>query len=197
MSSGRTDKHILLVLDLDETLIHAREEPLDRPADHVVYDYHIYRRPHLEAFLDGCFEYFAVGIWSSASDDYVQAVAELIVPKRNRLEFIWGRSRASLSRVQFDDGASFFDPWNHRHYLKPLVKLKRFGWPLERILIVDDTPEKCVRNYGNAIYPREFEGEPDDNELLLLRRYLETLKATENVRKVEKRHWRASVSGRT
>jgi RNA polymerase II subunit A small phosphatase-like protein len=35
------------------------------------------------------------------------------------------------------------------HYLKPLASVKRLGWDLERVLI--DTPEKCVRNYGNAI----------------------------------------------
>jgi carboxy-terminal domain RNA polymerase II polypeptide A small phosphatase len=190
MSSGRTDRHILLVLDLDETLIHAREEPLDRQPDHVIYDYHIYRRPHLDAFLEQCFSDFAVGIWSSASDDYVHAVVDSIVPQMHRLQFVWGRSKASYSRVLRDDGSGFFDPSNHRHYLKPLVKLKRFGWPLERMLIVDDTPEKCVRNYGNAIYPQEYDGSVQDDELLHLARYLNTLKGAANVRKIEKRRWR-------
>lgn len=193
MMSEKKNRNILLVLDLDETLIHAREEPLERPADYVVYDYHIYRRPLLAEFIDSSFQDFAVGIWSSASDEYVQAVVDLIVPEKHQLEFIWGRSRASLGRVKFDDGASFFDPWSHRHYLKPLTKLKRFGWPLERIIVVDDTPEKCARNYGNAIYPREYVGAIDDRELLLLGRYLATLKNAENVRCLEKRGWRASV----
>ncbi len=181
----------LLVLDLDETLIHASEVPLHRPADHVVYGYHVYRRPHLEAFLSSCFDHYAVGIWSSASDEYVEAVTKLIVPDSDRLEFIWGRSRASFSRVRRDDGNSFFDPWNHRHYLKPLAKLKRFGWTLDQMLIVDDTPEKCIRNYGNAIYPREYDGRDDDDELRLLARYLETLKDAPDLRRIEKRRWRA------
>lgn len=189
-----SDRHILLVLDLDETLIHARGEPLRRPADHVIYDYHIYRRPHLDAFMEACFDSYAVGIWSSASDAYVQAVVEQVIRQTDRLQFIWGRSKASFSRVSRDDGLSFFDPWNHRHYLKPLAKLKRFGWPLERMLIVDDTPEKCARNYGNAIYPSEYEGQLHDDELLLLARYLESIKNVANVRKIEKRGWKTSVA---
>ena len=184
----------LLVLDLDETLIHASETLLHRPADHMVYGYHVYRRPYLDAFLVSCFEHYSVGIWSSASDEYVEAVAKLIVPDPGRLEFIWGRSKASFSRVRREnDDYTFFDPWNHRHYLKPLAKLKRFGWTLDQMLIVDDTPEKCVRNYGNAIYPREYDGQDADDELLLLARYLETLKDAPNLRKLEKRRWRAEI----
>lgn len=183
----------LLVLDLDETLIHASELPLHRAADHIVYGYHVYRRPHLDAFLASCFEHYAVGIWSSASDEYVEAVAKLIVSEPDKLEFVWGRSKASFSRVRRDDGNSFFDPWNHRHYLKPLAKLKRFGWSLDQMLIVDDTPEKCARNYGNAIYPREYDGRDDDDELRLLARYLETLKDAPSLRRLEKRHWRAQI----
>ncbi|WP_077148051.1 HAD family hydrolase [Sphingopyxis sp. KK2] len=184
----------LLVLDLDETLIHASETSLHRAADHMVYGYHVYRRPHLDVFLASCFEHYSVGIWSSASDEYVEAVAKLIVPDPGRLEFIWGRSKASFSRVRReDDDYTFFDPWNHRHYLKPLAKLKRFGWTLDQMLIVDDTPEKCVRNYGNAIYPREYDGRDADDELLLLARYLERLKDAPNLRQLEKRRWRAEI----
>lgn len=184
----------LLVLDLDETLIHASETALHRAADHMVYGYHVYRRPHLDAFLATCFDHYAVGIWSSASDEYVEAVAGLIVPDPGRLEFIWGRSKASFSRVRRDDDDyTFFDPWNHRHYLKPLAKLKRFGWTLDQMLIVDDTPEKCVRNYGNAIYPSEYDGRDEDDELRLLARYLERLKDAPNLRRLEKRNWRDDI----
>lgn len=195
MTSGASQerRRHLLVLDLDETLIHASELPLHRAADYIVYGYHVYRRPHLDAFLASCFEHYAVGIWSSASDEYVEAVAKLIVSEPDKLEFVWGHSKASFSRVRRDDGNSFFDPWNHRHYLKPLAKLKRFGWSLDQMLIVDDTPEKCARNYGNAIYPREYDGRDDDDELRLLARYLETLKDAPSLRRLEKRYWRAQI----
>jgi carboxy-terminal domain RNA polymerase II polypeptide A small phosphatase len=186
---GSDRDKILLVLDLDETLVYAREQPLDRPADFVVYGYHVYRRPHLDTFLQSCMEHFEVGVWSSASDAYVEDVVREIFPDQSALHFVWGRSRASFRRI-ITDGGYFSDPWNHQHYTKPLAKLKRFGWRLERILIVDDTPEKCRQNYGNAIYPREYDGSVEDNELILLARYLETLSSEPNVRTIEKRTWR-------
>ena len=88
------------------------------------------------------------------------------------------------------DNDGFSDPWDHLNYRKPLVKLKRHGWPLERVLILDDTPSKSAQNYGNAIYPKPFEGDPNDDELALLAKYLPELASCENVRKVEKRNWR-------
>ena len=185
---------ILLILDLDETLIHARTAPLDRPADFELFGYHIYLRPHLAEFLDRCARHYELAVWSSASDDYVAAVVERIVPENPALHFAWGRSRATLRRLIGPDEADFFVGPDHLHYLKPLTKVARRGWPLERILIVDDTPAKCRRNYGNAIYVQPFEGDPDDVELKLLAAYLEELKDCGNVRRIEKRGWRARAT---
>lgn len=190
----RPTDRTLLILDLDETLIYAADAPLDRAADFMAYQYHVYRRPYLAEFLAGCARDYDLAVWSSASDDYVEAVVDAIFEDRSVLQFVWGRSRASLRHAMPDD-AGYFDPWDHRHYVKPLTKVRRMGWALERVLIVDDTPEKCFRNYGNAIYPRPFEGATDDGELVLLGRYLETLKNVENVRRIEKRGWRSSVMG--
>jgi RNA polymerase II subunit A small phosphatase-like protein len=53
---------ILLILDLDETLIYATEVPLDRPADFVVYDYHVYCRPGLAEFLQACARHFELAV---------------------------------------------------------------------------------------------------------------------------------------
>ncbi|WP_294049786.1 NIF family HAD-type phosphatase [Sphingomonas sp.] len=185
----------LLILDLDETLIHARETPLDRPADFEIFGYHVYRRPHLDAFLAACADWYDLAIWSSASDRYVVEMVRRIFPDPSHLHFIWGRSRATLGRLPMADDLHFHYPDDHRHYLKPLTKVRKRGWPLERILIVDDTPEKCARNYGNAIYPRPFEGDPEDGELLLLQAYLHAMKDCANVRRVEKRRWRDAARG--
>lgn len=191
----RQTERILLILDLDETLVHASEAPLARPPDFQLYGYHVYRRPHLDEFLDVCARHFDLAVWSSASDDYVRAIVERIVPDVAALHFVWGRSRATLRRFISPHEAFFYPSWDHRHYLKPLAKLARRGWPLERVLIVDDTPEKCVRNYGNAIYVRPFEGDEADCELPLLARYLEAMKDCRNVRVVEKRTWRNRTVG--
>ncbi|MEM6413302.1 MAG: HAD family hydrolase [Pseudomonadota bacterium] len=184
---------ILLVLDVDETLIHAREKPLERRADFRVSDYHVYCRPHLPEFLARCSNAFEVAVWSTGSDDYVNAIIHKIFPDPNILQFIWGRSRATLKSTIADEAGYMRRAFGHMDYIKPLEKVVRKGWSIEKILIVDDSPEKCVRNYGNAIYPRAFEGELTDDELPKLAAYLESLKDCENVRKLEKRNWRDKV----
>ncbi|WP_176591842.1 NIF family HAD-type phosphatase [Sphingobium sp. EM0848] len=180
----------LLILDLDETLIHAREEELNRTADFQIFGYHVYRRPYLADFLRRVRADFDLAVWSSASDDYVAAVVGHIFSADCPLRFVWGRSRATLMRLVRDEYGYTYDPWDHRRYLKPLKKVKRMGWRLERMLIVDDTPEKCVRNYGNAIYPLPFEGDEADAELLSLAAYLSSLKDEPDMRRIEKRRWR-------
>lgn len=183
---------ILLILDLDETLIHARTEPLERPADFKVFDYHVYKRPYLEAFLKNVTTHFQLAVWSSASDDYVEEVVNSIFVNKEDLVFVWGRSRCTYTRnYQIDDyGYYQVDNGSHYHYTKRLQKLKRKDFDLKRMLIVDDTPHKCRHNYGNAIYPKAYEGAIVDEELLHLASYLLSLEKLDNVRRVEKRNWR-------
>ncbi len=181
---------LLLILDLDETLVHATKQALDRPADFRLFDYHVYRRPFLLEFLQMVAPHFQLAVWSSASDDYVEAVVDQIFPPEIPLAFVWGRSRCTYRhRGHWDDPRSWNSAWSHYHYVKPLRKLKRKGYRLERILIVDDTPHKAKDNYGNVIYPREYLGAEEDRELLDLAQYLLQLKAEKNVRTIEKRGW--------
>ena len=74
--------------------------------------------------------------------------------------------------------------------MKPLKKVKRKGFDLDRILIIDDSPHKSKLNYGNAIYPKPYKGESADTELVKLIDYLESIKDEPNFRTIEKRYWR-------
>lgn len=67
--------------------------------------------------------------------------------------------------------------------------MKKKGFGLEKILIVDDTPLKARTNYGNAIYIKEFKGDVFDKELAYLNEFLFSIKDVENVRTIEKRGW--------
>jgi RNA polymerase II subunit A small phosphatase-like protein len=140
-------------------------------------------------------DHFQVAVWSSASDDYVQKVVEMIFPQEYPLLFVWGRSRC-IYKPDYNaaEDHGYFDFYKHYDYIKPIDKVKRrFGISKDRILIIDDTPKKCVRNFGNAIYPAEFKGHAEDNELQLLHQYLLTLKDLESVRSIEKRQWKQQV----
>ncbi len=180
----KSDK--LLILDLDETLIHATEKELEFSSDYQFDKYFVYKRPHLDKFLVDISKHFTIGIWSSADDIYVTEIVKNIKPDKVELEIIWGRSRCSLKRDDTFD-SYFFE--------KRLDKLKKKGFKLEQIIIVDDTPEKSRNNYGNAIYIREFLGDTTDDELKHLYEYLLTLKNVDNIRTIEKRSWRSKKGG--
>ena len=76
------------------------------------------------------------------------------------------------------------------YWVKDLKKVKRAGHDLERVLIVDDTPKKIERNYGNLVLVREFTGDPGDDELAPLADYLVSIAGLSNLRDMDKRNWR-------
>ena len=176
---SRYDK--LLVLDLDETLVHARTAALERTPDFMVPPYAIYRRPHLDAFLEQVFASFAhVAVWTASTLPYALPVLDSILD-RDRLAFVWGRERCTYR----------FDRETGEHVLlKPITKLRRAGFRREHILYVDDSPEKLVRSYSNLVPIRPFVGDPDDGELPMVLAYLHQLGPLDNVRPIEKRWWR-------
>jgi RNA polymerase II subunit A small phosphatase-like protein len=194
---SKNEHKTLLILDLDETLIHGTETPLESKEALKVFHFYIYLRPFLSIFLEEIKDDFLIAVWSSASDDYVKAVVANIFPEDYPLEFVWGRKRCSYRSKRFSENyGRYLDDYETPYfYLKSLQKVKRQGFGLERILIVDDSPEKTQNNYGNAICPTEFTGNLEDDELLYLLKYLRTLKDKKNVRTIEKRGWRSCVDG--
>jgi len=170
----------LLILDLDETLIHATEHELDFAPDFKIEPYFVYKRPYLETFLAFCQQNFKVGIWTTAGSEFAKVVFENAFPKNYSVEFIWSNKRCTRA----------FDPNLMEHYyIKNLAKLKRRGYRLEQTIMVDDTPRKLERNYGNLVRIKAWFGEADDSELLRLRNYLINLREAEDIRTVEKRGW--------
>ena len=166
----------LLILDLDETLIHATEEPLTRQADFKTELYSVYKRPFVDRFLEFCFQNFKVGVWTTAGKEFAEEVVQNIFTSGYTLEFLWSYQRCT--RV-FDSETL------EVYYIKNLKKLKRKGYHLEEIIMVDDTPRKLERNYGNLVRVIEWLGDQNDQELLLLIQYLDYLKDLENIRKIE------------
>ena len=184
----------LLVLDLDETLIHTRvpgeEVYPDRPADFWLDDgyYFVYRRPGVENFLSWCFDNFReVALWTAGTRNYAMEVLPHLCDV-NDFSFVWVRERCTYLRDM--------NSWGYE-YLKDLKKLRRKGYDIRKILAVDDTPAKFQRSYGNYIRVWPFEGNcpEDDNELEILQEYLAELGPVPNVRTVEKRFWHRGRTG--
>lgn len=174
----------LLILDLDETLFFASESPLSISHDCRVGPYYVYRRPYLAEFLDTCQQWYQLAVWSSSSSDYVEHAVSYVLPQDLSLAFAWSRERC-IQR--------YHPETKQRYFIKDLKKVKRQGYDLGRVLIVDDTPQKVRRNYGNAVYPREFVGARTDQELRYLSEYLLSIVACQDYRSLEKRNWRSKV----
>ena len=169
----------LLILDLDETLVYAGEQPLERACDFRVGPYYVYKRPFIDQFWSSASEWFEMAVWTSSGPTYASlTVRELLGAAP--LAFLWCRERCTRR----------YDPERQEeHWIKDLKKVKRLGYSLDRVLMVDDSPEKLQRNYGNHIRVTPYLGEPSDNELQRLISFLERLHKEENVRSIEKRGW--------
>jgi len=123
----------LLILDLDETLIFASEIAMRAECDFNVGELFVYKRPHLFAFLSQVATSFDLAIWSSATRDYVQAIADELGGEEREWKFVWSRSRC-IQRYHHE---------LMEHYsIKDLRKVERLGFDLEQILIVDDIRSK-------------------------------------------------------
>ena len=176
---ARFDK--LLVLDLDETLIHAALNRNAAPYDFIVGPYTVLRRPGVENFLSQCFDWFTVGIWTTATEPYAAEVLRNICPEPDRLAFVWCRERCTTA---------YNHEWQRGYFVKDIKKLRRKDRRIEDIIVVDDSPEVVSRNYGNAVIVTPYDGSPLDDELPQLLRYLEYLGNLDDVRSVDKRRWR-------
>lgn len=171
----------LLILDLDETLIYGVEQPLARDADLRVGPFRVYLRPHVREFIAGVAKCYRLAVWTSAGESYAGAVVRELFPAPFALQFVWSCERC-VRRLDAET--------REYYYVKDLRKVKRRGFSLERVLVVDDSPEKLERHYGNHVRVRRFEGDEADVELRNLLPYLEGLRDAENFRRIEKRHWR-------
>lgn len=176
----------LLILDLDECLIHGSEAELHGEADFRVGPFYIYRRPGLREFLGDASRSFDLAVWSSGTSDYVEEIAYKIRPENAEWKFVWARDRCTV-RTDWETQETV--------YIKDLKKVKRLGYSLDRILFIDDTAAKLARNYGNAIYIKPFEGNDRDMELEHLLAYLASVQHVTNFRELEKRGWRSKLGG--
>ena len=174
----------LLILDLDETLVYSRTTRLDRKEDFKVDRYYVYKRPSLNNFLKFCFKNFFVSVWTSSSSDYASLIVKNIFTDPSKLKFVWNRERCT-QRYSLD--------WGNYYWIKNLKKVKRIGFDLNSVIMIDDSPKKLEKNYGNHIIINPYYGTIGDNELEFLEKYLITLKNVSNVREIEKRDWKASI----
>lgn len=148
----------LLILDLDETLISTtNNKPLSYDFSFVLQNliYYVNIRPNLNIFIDFCFKYFNLAIWSAGDEEYVNEIIKYIFKNRqNQLLFIWSKKKCT----QIIKTYNFYN--QNVILIKNLKKIwrkKSFNFDKTNTLIIDDTPYTYIKNYGNAIRIKNFE----------------------------------------
>ena len=182
-------KDRLLILDIDETLIHT--ELIEAEFDFIMtfnddtYTYFVKKRPHLDKFLKWAFENWQVGIFTTSTYDYVEKIMKNLGYSVSDFKFVFDREYCNTKSHKFDHPHT-----GGRYYVKRLEKVKRtHNIALEKMIIVDDKPETASENYGNLVQIKPFYSDINDTELLKLMDYLETIKDAANFRSIEKRGW--------
>ena len=176
-------ERILLVIDLDSTLIFAAESEIHKQYDYKVFQFFVYLRPYFLQFLRSVSGYFSLALWSAGSDKYVQNIVEKVFPSEIPFDFVWARSRCDF------EGYSKEFVHENDLYSKDLKVLKRYGYKMERVLIMDDSPNICMKNKKNSIHVQPFLGGTGDKELLYLNEYLMKVSREENVMELDTSIW--------
>ena len=183
-----TSQKIHVVLDLDQTLIHAltKNEYDALPAEeksryfvkHVMDEYYIiHERPGVQKFLDYIFANFKVSVWTAASKDYaVFVIDNVILTKPDRkLEYVFFSHHCEMSKKYYKG-------------LKQLDMLsEKFHLPMGQTFIVDDNNEVHGPQPNRCVHIPEFDVTTgtghEDNKMHLLLMVMEELKGHGDVAK--------------
>ncbi|KAK6932264.1 FCP1 homology domain [Dillenia turbinata] len=169
----RKRKHITLVLDLDETLVHSTLEHCDdadftfpvffNMKEHTVY---VKQRPYLWIFLERVAQMFEVVIFTASQSIYAEQLLDILDPDGKIISH-----RAYRESCIFADGG----------YTKDLTVL---GVDLAKVAIIDNSPQVFRLQVNNGIPIKSWFDDPSDCALLSLLPFLETLIDADDVRPI-------------
>ncbi|KAG7314988.1 hypothetical protein KOW79_022291 [Hemibagrus wyckioides] len=178
-------KRKILVLDLDETLIHSHHDGVLRPTVRpgtppdfilkVVIDKHpvrffVHKRPHVDFFLEVVSQWYELVVFTASMEIYGSAVADKLDNNRGILKRRYYRQHCTL-----DLGS----------YIKDLSVVHN---DLSSIVILDNSPGAYRSHPDNAIPIKSWFSDPSDTALLNLLPMLDALRFTSDVRSVLSRN---------
>lgn len=175
----------ILVLDLDETLIHSHHDGLVRPTvkpgtppDFILrveierhpVRFYVYKRPHVDFFLQVVSQWYDLVVFTASMEIYGAAVADKLDNNKGILARRYYRQHCTL-----DIGS----------YTKDLSAINK---DLSKILILDNSPGAYRGFPENAIPIKSWFSDPSDTALLNLLPFLDSLRYCSDVRSVLSRN---------
>ena len=195
-----------VILDIDGTLIdntRINNNILSNNHDGISCGHFIYFRPYLIPFLEYCVKCCAsVSIWTAGNEDWMKGfILSLPLDFHNAFLFTWHRNKCNIRYKNMGCEATEFFKMNDLVMRKPLRKIWKTKWAQKKgmtkhnTVIIEDSPENCCKNYGNAIYVPEYNYllNKQDDTLLKLQLYLNQLSTKKSVRHIEKRQWLVDI----
>ena len=138
-----THKKYTLVLDLDETLIHFKIDPVNETKGVLQI------RPGLFEFLNGIVKFYELVIFTSSTQDYADHMINLIEQEKIYFDYRLYRNHTTIIG---------------RDFVKDLSKL---GRDLSRIIIVDNMTQNFRLQKENGITIKSFWGKEVDDRALI------------------------------
>lgn len=170
----------LLILDVDETILHSTTEWLGRRSDFAWEGMgFVYLRPGLSDFLSAVGAKYKLALWSAATEDYLINVVNCIFSDID-LAFSWCRNKCDIQ--EYPNGEPLF--------VKDLQSVIIEGYDLTNVVIVDDRPEGFPNNKDNLVQITPYYGGLDDHELEVLAKYLVGLSNSSDIRSASKEQWK-------
>jgi len=171
----------VMVLDLDETLIHSHHDGIARPTvkpstppdfilrvpiDRHPVRFYVHKRPHVDFFLDTISQWYDLVVFTASMEVYGSAVADKLDRNTGMLKRRYYRQHCRMDIGGFSKDLSVISP------------------DLSRIFILDNSPGAYKTNPDNAIPIVSWFADPSDTALLNLLPILDALRFTNDVRSV-------------
>lgn len=171
----------LLVLDMDETLLHSDFVTGRNGYDVSIvndsgrrYYVNILLRPHLSTFLDEVSKLFNLALFTASEEYYASEIIEHFDPEDRYFCCKLFRQHC----IQNEDEA----------YVKDLRIFRNFN--LKDVLIVDNSPNCFLNQLGNGIPIVDYTGDSTDTELLSLLDYLRAVWSSKNMAVTNRKYFK-------
>ena len=180
MPPNNNNNKKILILDLDETLVHSSFLPLRNNKnnnkmiepdiflkiffDKKYYDVYVLTRPYMYEFLNDMSKLFIIYIFTASVKEYANPLLN-VIDKNNIISKRLYRDSCTLN--------------NDGKYVK---NLNIFNYNLKDVILIDNNPISYSFNKENGIPIKSWHNDKNDKELLKMRNFLNFLSSVDDVR---------------